>query len=122
MERVMLAKPSSFSMLLRKEPHLARRNRIFTQIASITVILLGGLVLTGWQVQIQGFRSILPTLVSMDPNAAAGMLLCGAALSLLSQEGAEKAGRFFGIGPGGDCPRASDLKRMFFWSKVGAGG
>lgn len=83
--------PSSFSMLLLKEPHLAPRSLLFTQITSIAVIMLGGLVLTGWQLQIEGFNSILPSLDSMDPNIAAGVVLCGAALSLLLPEGAKKA-------------------------------
>jgi PAS domain S-box-containing protein len=55
--------------------------------------MLGSLVLTGWQLQIQGFKSILPGLVSMDPSTAAGMFLCGTALSLLSHK-ETKAFRF----------------------------
>jgi PAS domain S-box-containing protein len=74
-------------------PRLARRSRLFTQIASIAVILLGILVLTGWQLQFEGFKSILSGLLSMAPTTAAGMLVCGAALNLLSQERA-KAFRF----------------------------
>ena len=56
--------------------------------------MLGSLVLTGWQLQIQGFKSILSGLLSMAPTTAAGMLVCGAALNLLSQERAKKAFRF----------------------------
>lgn len=117
------AQPSSFSMFLLKEPHLAWRNRLFTQIVSIAVILLGGLVLTGSQLQIQGFKSILPGLVSMDPNTAAGMLLCGAALSLLSQEEAKKAFLFSASALAMVViALASDFKRILFWRNVRAGG
>lgn len=109
-------------MFLLKEPHLAWRNRLFTQIVSIAVILLGGLVLTGSQLQIQGFKSILPGLVSMDPNTAAGMLLCGAALSLLSQE-AKKAFLFSASALAMVViALASDFKRILFWRNVRAGG
>jgi hypothetical protein len=110
-------------MFLLKEPHLAWRNRLFTQIVSIAVILLGGLVLTGSQLQIQGFKSILPGLVSMDPNTAAGMLLCGAALSLLSQEEAKKAFLFSASALAMVViALASDFKRILFWRNVRAGG
>lgn len=116
------AQPSSFSMFLLKEPHLAWRNRLFTQIVSIAVILLGGLVLTGSQLQIQGFKRILPGLVSMDPNTAAGMLLCGAALSLLSQE-AKKAFLFSASALAmAVIALASDFKRILFWRNVRARG
>jgi PAS domain S-box-containing protein len=80
-------------MNIQLAPQLARRSRLFTQVASIAVIMLGSLVLTGWQLQIQGFKSILPGLVSMDPSTAAGMFLCGTALSLLSHK-ETKAFRF----------------------------
>lgn len=81
-------------MNIQLAPRLARRSRLFTQIASIAVILLGILVLTGWQLQFEGFKSILSVLLSMAPSTAAGMLVSGAALNLLSQERAKKAFRF----------------------------
>ena len=80
-------------MNIQLAPQLARRSRLFTQVASIAVIMLGSLVLTGWQLQIQGFKSILSGLVSMAPSTAAGMFLCGTALSLLSHK-ETKAFRF----------------------------
>jgi len=100
MERGMLQNHRASPSVLLKDPmniqlapQLARRSRLFTQVASIAVIMLGSLVLTGWQLQIQGFKSILPGLVSMDPSTAAGMFLCGTALSLLSHK-ETKAFRF----------------------------
>src|ERR1017187_7612299 len=104
MERVMLQNRRASPSVLLKDPmniqlapRLARRSRLFTQIASIAVILLGILVLTGWQLQFEGFKSILSGLLSMAPTTAAGMLVCGAALNLLSQERA-KAFRFLATG------------------------
>src|ERR1039457_1056547 len=100
MERVMLQNRRASPSVLLKDPmniplapRLARRSRLFTQIASIAAILLGILVLTGWQLQFEGFKSILSGLLSMAPTTAAGMLVCGAALNLLSQERA-RAFRF----------------------------
>ena len=81
-------------MNIQLAPQLARRSRLFTQVASIAVIMLGSLVLTGWQLQFEGFKSILSSLLSMAPNTAVGMVVCGAALNLLSQERAKKAFRF----------------------------
>ena len=57
--------------------------------------MLGSLVLTGWQLQVEGFRRILPSLFSIDPNTATGMLLCGAALNLLLQKEAKKTFHFW---------------------------
>ncbi|HJX25115.1 MAG TPA: CHASE3 domain-containing protein, partial [Chthoniobacterales bacterium] len=100
MERVMLqdhrASPSVLlkdPMNIQLAPQLARRSRLFTQIASTAVIMLGSLVLTGWQLQFEGFKSILSGLLSMAPTTAAGMFLCGTALNLLSHK-ETKAFRF----------------------------
>jgi hypothetical protein len=78
-------------MNIQRASHLARRNLLFTQIASIALVTLGSLVLIGWQLQIEGLKSILPGLFSIDPNSAAGILLRGAALSLLLPQEAKKA-------------------------------
>ena len=42
--------------------HKSHGGRFFTQIASITVITLGSLVPTGWQLRIEAFKSTPATL------------------------------------------------------------
>lgn len=47
-------------------------------------VVVGGLVLVGWALEIATLKSVLPGWVSMKPNAAVGFLLIGLALLLLT--------------------------------------
>jgi PAS domain S-box-containing protein len=62
-----------------------RSNQTFALIAAISVALLGVVVLTGWLLHIEALRCIVPGSAPLKPNIAAGFLLCGAALSILSR-------------------------------------
>ena len=61
-------------------------HRAFALIPSVGVALLGALVLAGWVLHLEALKSIIPGADPMKPNMAAAILLCGAALSLLSQK------------------------------------
>jgi two-component system, sensor histidine kinase and response regulator len=52
----------------------------------VGVALLGALVLAGWVLQVEALKSIIPGADPMKPNMAVAILLCGAALSLLSRK------------------------------------
>ncbi|MEY2577757.1 MAG: hypothetical protein QOI49_581 [Verrucomicrobiota bacterium] len=61
-------------------------HRAFALIPGVGVALLGALVLAGWVLQVEALKSIIPGAGPMKPNMAAAILLCGAALSLLSRK------------------------------------
>jgi two-component system cell cycle sensor histidine kinase/response regulator CckA len=61
-------------------------HRAFALIPSVGVALLGALALTGWVLHVEALKRIIPGADPIRPNVAAGMLLCGAALSLLSRK------------------------------------
>src|SRR6202011_2443509 len=61
-------------------------HRAFALIPGVGVALLGALVLAGWVLHIEAFKSIIPGAAPMKPNMAAAIFLCGAALSLLSRK------------------------------------
>jgi PAS domain S-box-containing protein len=61
-------------------------HRAFALIPGFGVALLGALVLAGWVLQVEALKSIIPGADPMKPNMAAAILLCGAALSLLSRK------------------------------------
>jgi hypothetical protein len=61
-----------------------RRNRTFALVSSLTVASLGGVAVAGWLLHSEALKTIIPGALPMRPNMAAGMLLCGAALALLS--------------------------------------
>jgi PAS domain S-box-containing protein len=58
----------------------------FSQAAGVLASALGGLVLLGWWFGSEALKSIVPGSSPLKPNIAAGMLLCGALLVLLSRE------------------------------------
>ena len=64
----------------------ATSNRIFPRIASASLALVGGAVLVGWLLQIEILKRVLPGAPAMKPNLAAGFLLCGTALALVSRK------------------------------------
>ena len=70
------------------EQNIARQfHRAFALIPSVGVALLGVLVLVGWVLHVEALKTITPgSNIPIKPNIAAGMLLCGAALSLLTRK------------------------------------
>jgi methyl-accepting chemotaxis protein len=65
---------------------LATRFRSWSKLASLLVIGIGVIVLMGWALDIQGLKSLHPSLVSMKANSAFAFLLIGLSLCL-SQQG-----------------------------------
>jgi PAS domain S-box-containing protein len=61
-------------------------HRAFALIPGVGVALLGALALAGWVLHVEALKSIIPGADPMKPNMAAAILLCGAALSLLSRK------------------------------------
>ena len=61
-------------------------HRAFALIPSVGVALLGALALAGWVLHVEALKSIIPGADPMKPNMAVAILLCGAALSLLSRK------------------------------------
>ncbi len=53
-----------------------------SRIASITVILIGCMVMLGWILDIPALKSVLPGLVTMKANTAMGFILAGTCVSL----------------------------------------
>src|SRR5438105_9980500 len=58
------------------------RARSIAQIVGASVVLLSGVALAGWFVDINILKSIIPGSTPLKPNIAAGCLLSGAALLL----------------------------------------
>ena len=61
-------------------------HRAFALIPGVGVALLGALALAGWVLHVEALKSIIPGADPMKPNMATAILLCGAALSLLSRK------------------------------------
>ncbi|MEN3369998.1 MAG: hypothetical protein V7609_2141 [Verrucomicrobiota bacterium] len=61
-------------------------HRAFALIPGVGVALLGALALAGWVLHVEALKSIIPGAAPMKPNMATAILLCGAALSLLSRK------------------------------------
>ncbi|PYL54078.1 MAG: hypothetical protein DMF29_07010, partial [Verrucomicrobia bacterium] len=81
------------------DPQLPQRqaNRTFACIASGALAVLGGAVLAGWIFHIEVLKQIIPGALPMPPNMAAGFLLCGMALAIVSRKRASKAMRIFAM-------------------------
>jgi len=58
------------------------------------VALIGGVVLIGWILNLAALKSVFPGKISMMPNTALGLLLCGASLALLSGKKVGKRDRY----------------------------
>jgi PAS domain S-box-containing protein len=67
-------------------------------LAGFLGMAIGASVLVGWTCDISVLKSVFPGLVTMKVNTALGMLLCGAALALLSREKTGKPIRFCVVG------------------------
>lgn len=57
----------------------------FSQGAAAFVALVGGAVLVGWWLDIDGLKRVAPGLVTMKANAAGCFLFAGAGLVLLNE-------------------------------------
>src|ERR1039457_20427 len=54
--------------------------RLWTSVAGALAVIVGGMVLVGWALDIAALKSILPGCVSMKPNTAIAFILTGIAL------------------------------------------
>ena len=74
------------------DPQLPQRqvNQTFACIASSVLVLLGGVALAGWIFHVEVLKQIIPGALPMKPNMAAGFLLCGITLAIVSRKMASK--------------------------------
>jgi PAS domain S-box-containing protein len=77
-------------------PTLGRASRRVPEIVSLFVVLIAGLVLAGWATDSVTLTSLRRTLPAMRPNAAAGLILGGASLWLLTGHWPNKVTRALG--------------------------
>src|SRR3990172_2508145 len=70
-------------MIERSNIHLTSSLKSFSRAASVTVFLVGCLVLIGWWLDIPTLKSIFPGLVTMKANTALCFILSGVSLWLL---------------------------------------
>ncbi|MEY2439869.1 MAG: hypothetical protein QOI34_1254 [Verrucomicrobiota bacterium] len=80
-------------------PELSSRqlNRIVPRITGGTLALLGGVALAGWLLHVESLKSIIPGAAAMKPNMAAGFLVCGTALALVSRMTSTKSIRIYAM-------------------------
>ena len=78
-----------------RRPELSRRgfNRAVPRLASGILLLLGGIVITGWLFRIELLKCVIPGVEAMKPNMAAGFLLCGTTLAIVSRRTLSKSMR-----------------------------
>lgn len=67
-------------MIPKPDPRLLSLFRSFSQVAAITVILMGCLVLLGWMLDITVLKSIRPDLAATNPTTALLFILSGVSL------------------------------------------
>src|ERR1700676_3305874 len=71
--------------------------RRVARLCAWAVIVLGGLVLVGWTLDVDALKGVFPHLTAMNPVTALGLILAGGALELLQDEAAtgarQRAGR-----------------------------
>ena len=73
------------------------RLKSFVDVASAVAILVGGLVLVGWALDVEILKSVVPGLVAMNPATAAAFILAGVSLWVLPQEPANPLARRAGM-------------------------
>src|SRR4051794_17050229 len=75
-------------------PHTApRQARRSASVIAAFVALMGALVLTGWTLDLEVLKRVLPGMVAMNPVTAIAFLLAGASLSLGARSGGEQPER-----------------------------
>jgi PAS domain S-box-containing protein len=77
-------------MTIQSDARFTSSLKTYSRLAGAIVVLVGGLVLLGWQLGLESLKRILPELVAMNPATAIAFILCGASLWLLV---ADQAGR-----------------------------
>ncbi len=77
------------SVLSTKFTALRRTARI-DQPACVTAVIMSGLVLLGWALNIESFKRILPTMVAMNPITAVAFILLSISLWLSQSENARQ--------------------------------
>src|SRR5436190_23241499 len=60
----------------------------FSRLSAAVVLVLGGVVLIGWALDVQPLKTVAPGLVSMKANTASCFVLCGCSLLLWQRDGA----------------------------------
>ena len=66
------------------EPHRMKRFQLLSQAASVSVIVVSCLVLTGWALDIETLKTVFPGMVAMNPGGTAlAFLMGGGSLWLL---------------------------------------
>ncbi|HJQ30043.1 MAG TPA: response regulator [Rubrobacter sp.] len=71
-------------------PRLVSFLKRFSRASSIVAVLVAGVVLAGWKLDIGALKRVLPGLVAMNPVTAIGFILAGISLWLLQLELADR--------------------------------
>jgi signal transduction histidine kinase len=64
------------------QPDLASAFRLFSRSSGLVVAALGGMVLAGWAAGAGSLTSLFPGFISVRPNAALALVLCGLGVAL----------------------------------------
>ncbi|HTE51260.1 MAG TPA: PAS domain S-box protein [Kofleriaceae bacterium] len=78
----------------RSAPREILRLRVVVRALGLAPALIGLLVLLGWWLDLAALKSIVPGLVTMKANTAAGILSCGVSLALLSAARIDRPTRY----------------------------
>ena len=77
------------SMTLEPSRPLMVASALLPALSGVLAVLVGGVVLTGWALDLAALKSVLPGWVSMKPNTAVAFILTGLALLLSRREWSE---------------------------------